>query len=86
MNHMAAAPMSLKIRTHMKSIILTLFIFNWRMERSKMSASALLRRKHRKAEKGRNKMVDEFLKKTIEKIENYQGENWIEIDPDNLIK
>ena len=31
-------------------------------------------------------MVDEFLKKTIEKIENYQGENWIEIDPDNLIK
>ena len=33
-----------------------------------------------------NKALDEFLKNTIEKIENYQGENWIDIDPDNLEK
>ena len=32
-----------------------------------------------------NKLLDEFLKKTIDKIENYQGENWIDIQQDTLM-
>ena len=31
-----------------------------------------------------NKLLDEFLKKTVDKIENYQGENWIDYNLDNL--
>ena len=32
-----------------------------------------------------NKLLDEFLKKTIDKIENYQGENWIDFYPDTIM-
>ena len=29
-----------------------------------------------------NKLLEEFLKKMIDKIENYQGENWIDFYPE----
>ena len=31
-----------------------------------------------------NKLLDEFIRKTIDKIENYQGENWIDFDPESV--
>ena len=58
----------------MKNTISIRSIFSWRMEQSRMFAEG----------RYENKMLDEFLKKAIEKIKNYQGENWIDINPDNL--
>lgn len=31
-----------------------------------------------------NKLLDEFIRRTIDKIENYHGENWIDLDPENI--
>ncbi|KAB0575631.1 hypothetical protein EI53_02119 [Fusobacterium naviforme] len=31
-----------------------------------------------------NRALDEFLKKTVDKIENYQGENWVDLSPEEL--
>ena len=61
-------------------------ITKWRVPRRQKGAPFGFGRANEWFAAGRNEnqMLDEFLKKTIEKIDNYQGENWIDIDPDKL--